>query len=218
MRHMMLTSLVASALAVLSAVPAQAQTIDERTYFTFSAPVEVPGKTLPAGKYLFRLADPDTGRRVVQVLSADGKQVYGMFFSVSADRPVAAPAPEVRFMETPADQPVAIRTWWSPGNRIGREFIYPKDQARRLAGGAAEPVLTTQAATTAADQTDTTELARISATGSETPFAPADASTGSGPSGASQRGEIAPASIAIREVQAPAEAHASAGDPESDRD
>ena len=33
---------------------------DYRTYFTFSAPVTLPGVTLPAGRYLFRLADPNT--------------------------------------------------------------------------------------------------------------------------------------------------------------
>jgi len=38
-----------------------AQTIDKKVYFTFSGPVEIPGATLPAGKYLFHLADPDSG-------------------------------------------------------------------------------------------------------------------------------------------------------------
>jgi len=33
--------------------------------------------TLPAGKYLFRNPDTPGGRRVVQVLSADGMQAYG---------------------------------------------------------------------------------------------------------------------------------------------
>ena len=48
---------------------AEAQTANYRTYFTFSAPVTLPGQTLPAGKYIFRLADPDGSRKVINVLS-----------------------------------------------------------------------------------------------------------------------------------------------------
>ena len=46
--------------------------------------------------------------------------------------------------------PAAIKAWWYPGERMGYEFMYPRDQALRLALGASQPVLTTQAHTTAA--------------------------------------------------------------------
>ena len=48
-----------------------AQPLDKRTLFTFSAPVTLPGVTLPAGQYLFRLADPNSSAKVVQVLNAE---------------------------------------------------------------------------------------------------------------------------------------------------
>jgi hypothetical protein len=38
-------------------MPAEADTWDQLTYFTFSAPVEIPGTILPAGTYSFKLAD-----------------------------------------------------------------------------------------------------------------------------------------------------------------
>ena len=38
-------------------------------------------------------------------------------------------------METAKGQPSAVKTWWYPRERIGYEFIYPKEQARRLARG-----------------------------------------------------------------------------------
>jgi hypothetical protein len=142
-------------LACLTATTGSAQTSDKRTLFTFSGPVTMPGVTLPAGKYLFRLADPDTSARVVQVLSADGKTAYGMFFSLPAERFEARSTPEIQFMETAAGKPAAIKTWWYPGERAGYEFLYPKDQARRLAEGASQPVLTTQGQTTATAQTKT---------------------------------------------------------------
>src|SRR5712691_2887248 len=76
------------------------QTVDKKVFFTFSGPVEIPGATLPAGKYLFHLADPTSGRQVLQVQSADGKKVYSMFFSMPVQRPQPPDEAEVRFMET----------------------------------------------------------------------------------------------------------------------
>ena len=61
---------------------AEAQPADYRTYFTFSAPVTLPGMTLPAGKYIFRLADPDSSRKVINVLSADGKKSLAMLHTI----------------------------------------------------------------------------------------------------------------------------------------
>src|SRR4051812_17700084 len=76
--------------AGLTPATATAQPADKRTYFTFSGPVDMPGVALPAGRYVFRLANPDTSRNVVQVTSADGKRVYGMFHSYPSER--ATPA------------------------------------------------------------------------------------------------------------------------------
>lgn len=64
----------------LLAAPVSAQPPDKRTLFTFSGPVTLPGVTLPAGQYLFRLADPNSSSKVVQVLNADGTKPYGLFF------------------------------------------------------------------------------------------------------------------------------------------
>ncbi len=40
---------------------------DYRTFFTFSQPLSVPGVTLPAGKYLFRVPGESSTRDVVQI-------------------------------------------------------------------------------------------------------------------------------------------------------
>jgi hypothetical protein len=188
------------AVIVVLAPPASAQPADKRTFFTFSGPVSIPGVTLPAGRYLFRLVDTTGGSRVVQVLSDDGTKPYAMFFSIPAERIEAASDPEVRFMETPSRTPAAIKTWWYPGERTGYEFIYPKEQARRLAQRKVEPVLTTKAETKTVEETKTAELARIAPSGQETPVAPAPAPIPAPPTGAIQRGEIAAATIPIPEV------------------
>jgi hypothetical protein len=165
---------------------ASAQTIDKKTYFTFSGPVEIPGATLPAGKYLFHLMDPDSGRQVLQVQSADGKKVYSAFFSVPAQRPEAPNNPEVRFMETAAGSPAAISTVWYIGERTGRELIYPRDQAMRIAKNTHAAVLTTKSETTKTEDGKSGDLVRISPTGQDVEYsantAPAE------PTGRLQRG------------------------------
>lgn len=181
----------------LVAAPVSAQPLDKRTLFTFSGPVTLPGVTLPAGQYLFRLANPNSSAKVVQVLSAEGTKPYGLFFTIPAERLEPASAPEVRFMETATGKPAAIRTWWYPGERTGYEFIFPKDQARQLAMSASQPVLTTQAQTTTAEQTNTADLSRIAAGGEETQVSSSAAPTAATPSGATQQGEVASSALSI---------------------
>jgi hypothetical protein len=130
------STLVVGLLAALSARPAHANDFDKLTYFTFSAPVEIPGASLPAGTYTFRLADLSS-RNVVQVFSRDGKTLYSTFFAIRDTRPEPADDPTVTFYETAAGSPQAIKTWFYPGERTGFEFIYPKEQATKIASVAA---------------------------------------------------------------------------------
>jgi hypothetical protein len=188
----------------LMAAPVSAQPLDKRTLFTFSGPVTLPGVTLPAGQYLFRLADPNSSSKVVQVLNADGTTPYGLFFTIPAERLEPASSPEVRFMETASGTPAAIRTWWYPGERRGYEFIFPKEQARRLAMGASEPVLTTDVQTTTTEQTNTAELSRVGSSGQETDASASAAPTPAAPTGTTQEGQLASSSLSISTPSIPA--------------
>jgi hypothetical protein len=110
-------------------------------------PVTLPGITLPAGRYLFRLADPNSSRKVISVLSEDGKTPLAMLHTIPNQLPKAPNDPEVRFLETSGNMPPPIKGWWYPGKSIGYEFIYPRAQALQLAKVTSEPVLTTSAET-----------------------------------------------------------------------
>lgn len=158
--------LVVCAVAFLSAlVPGTATAQDnnwnQRTYFTFSGPVELPGKTLPAGTYLFRIVDSPSNRHVIQVFDKDEKEIHATILAIPTQRDKPSDEPEVRFMETAANQPAAIRMWWFPGRTIGHEFIYPKDQAARLARGTSTSVLTVATEATTTETMREAELARI---------------------------------------------------------
>jgi len=186
----LITSACAAAiLTLMSAAPALAQgTMDSRTEFTFNQPVELPGVTLPPGTYIFRFADATTGRKVMLVQAKDASnKTQGLFLTISAQRPKPSDNAELRFLETPAGQPAAVKTWWYPGTSIGREFIYPKSQAIRLARATNQTVLTTQADNATNDQMKTADLTYVSPSGQETPLTDeqlVDAAANTPPAGA----------------------------------
>ena len=113
-RETLITSACAAAmLLTMSATPARAQggPMDSRTEFTFNQPVELPGVTLPPGTYVFRFVDATTGKKVMQVQAKDASnKTYGMFMTISAQRPKASDDAELRFLETPAGRPTAVKT------------------------------------------------------------------------------------------------------------
>jgi hypothetical protein len=183
---------------------ARAQPSDYRTYFTFSTPVTLPGITLPAGRYLFRLADPNSSRKVISVLSADGKKPLAMLHTIPNQMTSAPRDPEIRFMETSGNMPPPIKSWWYPGKSIGYEFIYPRQQALQLAKVTSQPVLTTSAET---KDVATADLSRINGSGVPAPVTVEEAPAPVQASGRAQQGEVAPA---------PSAAATAAPDPRAD--
>jgi len=106
------------------------------TILTFSAPVQLPGMTLPAGKYRFEMADINNAAHTVRVLNEDGTKVLGTFSTI----PTTIPTRDLRdtntlvmWAERPAGQPQAAKEWYYPQRSIGEEFVYPKAQALALA-------------------------------------------------------------------------------------
>ncbi len=150
-----ITSVVPSILAAMflaASTPthlfAQGSTANKLTFLTFSGAVQVPGATLPAGKYAFRLADPAT-KKIWQVLDADQRHIFAVFFYVpTPDRTVeelnaANGKPVVIFTETLQGVPPAIHVLYYPTDLSGSEFIYPRGQATQLAAATLQPILAT---------------------------------------------------------------------------
>ena len=136
-------SVAAVALAALmAAAPASAFTYDKLTYLTFSAPVQIPGVTLSAGTYSFRLANPETSRNVIQVLSHDGSIVYAMFHTFPDSRASLTDESTVTFRETPAGVPPAVKSLFYGGEYRGYEFVYPKGGPNMIAEVWPQPEVT----------------------------------------------------------------------------
>lgn len=103
---------------------ASADEWDKRTKLTFSQAVEIPGKVLQAGTYLFQLADSPSNRHVVQVFDRDGR-IVATLLTVPTVRPTAPDETRITFEEQRAGAPSPIKMWFYPGDSIGEEFIYP---------------------------------------------------------------------------------------------
>jgi hypothetical protein len=120
--------------------PLRADEWDQKTIFTFSGPVEIPGQVLEAGTYVFKLADSAPDRNIVQVFNKAENHLYGTFLAIPDYRLQPADKAIVTFEERPAGSPEAIKAWFYPGENYGHDFVYPKPKATALAKANSTPV------------------------------------------------------------------------------
>ena len=92
------------ALTALVAPGLRADEFNKQTFLTFSGPVQAPGVSLPAGTYMFKLADPNGDRRTMQIWDKDGKKLYTTLMTIPNRRSEAPSDPVVMFKETPAGE------------------------------------------------------------------------------------------------------------------
>jgi hypothetical protein len=103
---------------------ARADQWNKKTIVTFNDAVEVPGQVLPAGTYVFRLADSISNRHIVQIWNADENQVLATIMTIPNTRFETPDDSLFQFDERPGNSPQALKVWFYPGNNTGEEFIY----------------------------------------------------------------------------------------------
>ena len=134
--------LMAASLAVAAPTFASGVTYDKLAYLTFSGSVQVPGVTLTAGTYRFRLTNPDTSRNVLQVLSHDGSTVHAMFQAIPDSRSRRTADPVVSLRETAEGVPPAVKSLFYGGEYRGYEFVYPEGGPNMVAPFVPQPPIT----------------------------------------------------------------------------
>jgi len=130
---------LAAVLAVFIS-PAKADESNKLTIFTFSAPIELPGVTVPAGTYTFKLADSQGNRNIVQVWNKDMSRLYATILAIEDYNAEPSEKTVIRFSESAAGGPPAVKEWFYPGEQYGLEFVYPKKRATELAKASNQPV------------------------------------------------------------------------------
>ncbi len=139
--------ILAALLVCFAASTATADTWNKKTKVTFSGPVTIPGPhaaggvvTLPAGTYVFRLVDSSSNRNIVEVTNERGNKVYSSILAINDYRVNASSKTVMYFSERKSGAPVAIKSWFYPGDNYGQRFVYPKVQATQIAAAVNQPV------------------------------------------------------------------------------
>jgi hypothetical protein len=124
-----LLNLFAVFIASILVPMARADQWDKQTIVTFSNPVEVPGKVLPAGTYVFKIANSQD-RQVVQIFTRNQRKVLATIEAVPDYRVHTTDKPVISFEERPSGEPEALRSWFYPGENYGVHFVYPKSATK----------------------------------------------------------------------------------------
>ncbi len=92
--------LIFSLLGLVTVSSVRADPWDKKTVLTFSQPVEILGRVLPAGTYVFKLADSMSDRHVVQIFNADGSEIITTLIAISDYRLKSTDRRVITFEET----------------------------------------------------------------------------------------------------------------------
>jgi len=131
---------------------AHADTWSKRTMITVHQAIQVPGAILEPGKYVIKIHDGAGSRNVVQISNEREDSVVATMLTIPHYRQSATDKTEFRFWEIAEGQPKPLRVWFYPGELMGREFLYSKGFATRIAKAAhvEVPAIDTEAKTEAA--------------------------------------------------------------------
>ena len=127
---------------------ARATEYDHASQLTFSQPVQIPGRVLPAGTYWFVLADTSiANRNIIHIFNSDRSTLYATVSTISAQRSQPFDHTALTFAERDSMQPSALVTWFYPGRKIGHEFVYPTQDEKELASAKHQTVVARAPAT-----------------------------------------------------------------------
>ena len=132
------------AFALIFELVAHADTGDQLSVITFSDPIQIPGQVLPAGTYLFKLANSDSDRNIVQVFNADRTVLYATLQTITAQRQEPTDDTAVTFAEQGAGKPEVLLKWFYPGRETGNEFLYSKEKEKELAQDRQQTIVANQ--------------------------------------------------------------------------
>jgi hypothetical protein len=152
------------------AAVAKADVSNKKTIITINAPVKVPGyrtTVLPAGKYVLKTLDSTAGRNIVLIYNEDENKLLTTVLAIPNYRLQPSDKSEFSFWETPAGEPVALRSWFYPGDTYGFEFAYPKRAAAEVASASHKDIPTVYAETEEAGKLKEARVGATTPQGSE---------------------------------------------------
>ena len=114
------------ALALFTVTLAQSAKADEwnkQTVITVKGgAIQIGEAILEPGMYVLKLADSPSDRRILQVFNADETKLETTTLANAAYRFEPTGDTRFTFAEKPDGQPLAISTWFYPGDNYGLQF------------------------------------------------------------------------------------------------
>src|ERR1700722_7592704 len=129
------------AFSLIFELAAHADGFDQATTMTFNQPVQIPGRMLPAGTYLFKSANRNSDLNTIQVFNADRTVLYATVQTIGTERQQVTGDTEITLAEQGSEQPDALVKWFYPGRETGHEFLYSREKEKELAQDRQETVV-----------------------------------------------------------------------------
>ena len=101
----------------------RADVLDKKTIVTVNESIQVPGKVLLAGIYVFKLLDSND-RTLVAIYDADEMHVITTIQGIPGFRTETPDKAILQLEERPSGQPEALKAWFYPGDNFRVEFVY----------------------------------------------------------------------------------------------
>jgi hypothetical protein len=125
MYRKMFTGIICLMLLAIFFVPqGRADELDRKTIMTFNQPIQVPGKVLPAGTYVFKLLDSNDPT-LVTIFGADETHLITTVRGIPNSRTQTPDNTSIQFEDRSSGQPEALKAWFYKGDDTGVEFVYP---------------------------------------------------------------------------------------------
>jgi hypothetical protein len=118
-------SICAAVLCATIVTAAKADTWDKKTIVTFRDSVEIPGQVLPAGTYVFKLANSVSDRHIVQIWNEDETQMLATILAVPDHRSDVPDRTIFEFDERPGDSPMALHSCSFLATTLDRNLSIP---------------------------------------------------------------------------------------------
>src|SRR5580700_1879773 len=120
-------------LAFLIAVPpVRADESNQATLFTFNQPVQIPGRVLPAGTYLFEIVN-NFNHEIVRISNADRTNVIALIQARPTTQKGFAGKAAIVLAERGSSEPAAVVAWSYASHSEGHQLVYPKQLREKVA-------------------------------------------------------------------------------------
>jgi hypothetical protein len=125
-RRTIATACFLTAVGILaSTLTTAASPFNRATYFTFRTDVTLPGTVLPAGEYVFEIANPNGGADVVLVRNKTRSKLHYMALTRAVIRDSSHGLDAAIVLgEASRSEPRRVNAWYPAGETTGRQFLY----------------------------------------------------------------------------------------------